>query len=93
MELFTVGIGNYTEQDVRESARAFTGYRLDLATQRFGLLRIEHDAGPKEFLGRTRQFQWRRHHRHFEQTTGLRGIHWPKNLPVFYRGRTISRSW
>jgi uncharacterized protein (DUF1800 family) len=26
MELFTLGIGNYTEQDVRESARAFTGF-------------------------------------------------------------------
>ena len=26
MELFTVGIGNYSEQDIRESARAFTGY-------------------------------------------------------------------
>lgn len=32
MELFTIGIGNYSEQDVRESARAFTGYRLNFAT-------------------------------------------------------------
>ncbi len=35
MELFTVGIGHYSEQDIRESARAFTGYRLDMTTQDF----------------------------------------------------------
>jgi uncharacterized protein (DUF1800 family) len=35
MELFTVGIGNYSEQDIRESARAFTGYRIDFTTQQF----------------------------------------------------------
>jgi uncharacterized protein (DUF1800 family) len=29
MELFTMGVGNYTEDDVRESARAFTGWRLN----------------------------------------------------------------
>jgi hypothetical protein len=56
MELFTVGIGNYTEQDVRESARAFTGYRLDLATQRFRFAPNQHDAGAKNFLGRTGNF-------------------------------------
>ncbi len=56
MELFTVGIGNYTEQDVRESARAFTGYRLDLSTQRFRFAPNQHDAGTKNFLGRTGNF-------------------------------------
>src|SRR6266480_4965292 len=56
MELFTVGIGNYTEQDVRESARAFTGYRLDLVTQRFWFAPNQYDAGPKTFLGRTGNF-------------------------------------
>jgi uncharacterized protein (DUF1800 family) len=57
MELFTVGIGNYTEQDVRESARAFTGYRLDLVTQRSWFAPNQHDAGPKIFLGRTGNFK------------------------------------
>jgi hypothetical protein len=56
MELFTVGIGNYTEQDVRESARAFTGYRLDLATQRFRFAPNQHDAGAKNFQGRAGNF-------------------------------------
>lgn len=56
MELFTVGIGNYSEQDVRESARAFTGYRLDLATQEFRFMRKQHDEGPKSFLDRRGNF-------------------------------------
>ena len=56
MELFTVGIGNYSEQDVRESARAFTGYRLNLATQEFYFAPRQHDAGPKKFLGRSGNF-------------------------------------
>ena len=56
MELFTIGIGNYSEQDVRESARAFTGYRLNLATQQFCFARRQHDDGPKTFLGRRGNF-------------------------------------
>jgi uncharacterized protein (DUF1800 family) len=56
MELFTVGIGNYSEQDVREAARAFTGYRLDLTTQQFRFARVQQDRGPKTFLGRTGPF-------------------------------------
>ncbi|PZR75805.1 MAG: DUF1800 domain-containing protein, partial [Chthoniobacterales bacterium] len=56
MELFTVGIGNYTEEDVRQSARAFTGYRLNLGTQQFWFAPGQHDAGPKKFLGRSGNF-------------------------------------
>jgi uncharacterized protein (DUF1800 family) len=56
MELFTVGIGNYSEQDVRESARSFTGYRLNLTTQEFFFARNQHDAGRKTFLGRQGNF-------------------------------------
>lgn len=53
MELFTVGIGNYTEQDIRESARAFTGYRLDMTTQQFRSAPMQQDRGPKNFMGRS----------------------------------------
>ena len=56
MELFTVGIGNYSKEDIRESARAFTGYRLDLTNQEFRYLRFLHDGGPKRFMGRTGDF-------------------------------------
>ena len=53
MELFTVGIGNYTEQDIRESARAFTGYRIDFTTQQFRLAPFQQDHRSKTFMGRT----------------------------------------
>lgn len=53
MELFTVGIGNYTEQDIRESARAFTGYRVDMTTQQFRFAPFQQDRGAKTFMGRT----------------------------------------
>lgn len=52
MELFTIGRGNYTEQDVKESARAFTGWGFD----KDGVFKIRpflHDDGQKTFLGKT----------------------------------------
>ncbi|MDQ3199738.1 MAG: DUF1800 domain-containing protein [Verrucomicrobiota bacterium] len=56
MELFTLGIGHYTEMDIRESARAFTGYRLNLRNQKFRYEPALHDAGRKTFLGQTGNF-------------------------------------
>ena len=52
MELFTVGIGNYTDTDVKEAARAFTGYGLDRAGQ-FSFFADQHDDGDKTFMGVT----------------------------------------
>jgi hypothetical protein len=54
MELFTMGVGNYTEQDIREAARAFTGWRDDDLTCRMDA--TKHDDGEKTFLGRTGRF-------------------------------------
>jgi len=54
MELFTMGVGNYTEQDIREAARAFTGWRDDDLT--FRMDATKHDDGEKTFLGRTGRF-------------------------------------
>jgi len=51
MELFTLGEGNYTENDVKESARAFTGYRIDPSTERFRFIPRQFDAGLKTFMG------------------------------------------
>ncbi|HEY0798741.1 MAG TPA: DUF1800 family protein, partial [Candidatus Baltobacteraceae bacterium] len=58
MELFTLGIGNYTEQDVRESARAFTGWsvRRPFAGGGFYENAAQHDDGAKTFLGRSGNF-------------------------------------
>ncbi len=53
MELFTVGIGNYSETDIRESARAFTGYRIDMTNQQFRFAPRQHDDGAKTFMGKT----------------------------------------
>jgi hypothetical protein len=53
-ELFTLGEGHYTERDIKEAARAFTGYRGRL--ERFFFARREHDDGPKTIFGRTGRF-------------------------------------
>ena len=55
MELFTLGRGNYTETDVKESARAFTGWDYD-ADGNFRFRENAHDAGEKTFLGKTGKF-------------------------------------
>lgn len=54
MELFTMGVGNYSEKDVREGARAFTGWYFDNLT--FKIDPEKHDGGVKTFLGRTGNF-------------------------------------
>ena len=54
MELFTMGVGNYSEKDVREGARAFTGWYFDNLA--FKVDAAKHDDGPKTFLGRTGNF-------------------------------------
>ncbi len=52
LELFTIGRGNYTEQDIKEAARAFTGWSSNFdGTFRFR--RFAHDYGTKTFMGRT----------------------------------------
>jgi uncharacterized protein (DUF1800 family) len=54
-ELFTVGISNYTEQDVHEAARAFTGHTLD-RTLTYVFNKNQHDAGAKTFEGQSGNF-------------------------------------
>ena len=56
MELFTMGVGNYAEEDVRQSARAFTGNTVDRATGQFIFNPRVHDDGSKTFLGQTGDF-------------------------------------
>lgn len=67
MELFTLGIGNYSEKDIQESARAFTGWtfrRMKLtdavkakgASAEFLFRPALHDSGDKTFLGKTGPF-------------------------------------
>jgi hypothetical protein len=53
MELFALGAGNYTEKDVRECARAFTGWHCDDEQRAFAFNKEAHDVGPKTLLGKT----------------------------------------
>jgi uncharacterized protein (DUF1800 family) len=56
MELFMIGPGHYTEADVKQAARAFTGYSIDPATGRFLYRRFAHDGGAKTVLGKQGEF-------------------------------------
>ncbi|GAB5564831.1 MAG: DUF1800 domain-containing protein [Winogradskyella sp.] len=55
MELFTLGEGFYTELDIKESARAFTGYNHNFEGS-FVFKKLQHDYGFKTFLNRTGRF-------------------------------------
>lgn len=54
MELFTMGVGNYSERDVQEAARAFTGWNVDNLS--FHVDEDNHDTNEKRFLGQRGSF-------------------------------------
>lgn len=54
MELFCLGLGNYTEDDIKQIARAFTGW--EIKNDKFRFNKHQHDYGTKEFLGSTGEF-------------------------------------
>ncbi|HND54275.1 MAG TPA: DUF1800 domain-containing protein, partial [Pirellulaceae bacterium] len=54
MELFCLGLGKYTEKDIQELARCFTGW--EVSHERFRFNRFQYDTGEKSFLGRTGAF-------------------------------------
>ena len=56
MELFTLGRGHYTEQDIHEAARAFTGWAFKLESAEFIFREKQHDFGEKTFRGKTGNF-------------------------------------
>jgi uncharacterized protein (DUF1800 family) len=56
MELFTLGIGRYSENDVKEAARTFTGWSFDRQTLAFVERPRQHDSGSKTILGQTGPF-------------------------------------
>ncbi|MBC3788866.1 DUF1800 domain-containing protein [Spirosoma utsteinense] len=55
MELFTLGRGNYTEKDIKDAARAFTGWGFN-AEGTFVFRQFQHDDGPKTIFGQTGTF-------------------------------------
>ena len=54
LELFTVGVGNFTERDVKESARALTGWTV--ISDKFENRTVRHDEGQLEILGKSQPF-------------------------------------
>jgi uncharacterized protein (DUF1800 family) len=58
-ELFLLGIGHYTEQDVKEAGRALTGWKVNLSAEKCVSDPESHDAGGKNILGTTAKFNAR----------------------------------
>jgi uncharacterized protein (DUF1800 family) len=56
MELFTLGVGHYGEPDIKEAARAFTGWSIEPATGAYKWRPFAHDRGIKTVLGRSGDF-------------------------------------
>ena len=54
MEMFTMGVGQYSEQDIREAARAFTGWNF--VGTRFVVNRAQHDDEPKTVFGKPARY-------------------------------------
>ncbi|RNC79354.1 MAG: DUF1800 domain-containing protein [Balneola sp.] len=58
LELFTMGIGNYTQTDIEEIARALTGYWVNYFDFSVNFAAEIHDAGEKTFFGRTGNYDY-----------------------------------
>ncbi|MBS0517709.1 MAG: DUF1800 domain-containing protein [Proteobacteria bacterium] len=56
LELFTLGEGHYSETDIKNAARAFTGWSIDRDSGHFLDRMQQHDAGQKTFLGQSGNF-------------------------------------
>ena len=56
MELFTLGEGHYGEPDIKEAARAFTGWSIESTTGQFRYRPFIHDGGVKTVLGKSGRF-------------------------------------
>ena len=56
LELFTLGEGHYTEQDIKEAARAFTGWKVNAKKGRVVFRQKHHDTGIKRFMGKEGHF-------------------------------------
>jgi uncharacterized protein (DUF1800 family) len=56
MELFTLGEGRYSEEDIKQAARAFTGWSIDVESGGFMFRRLLHDDGEKTVFGKSGKF-------------------------------------
>jgi uncharacterized protein (DUF1800 family) len=56
LELFTLGVGNYTEDDIMAAARAWTGHNLNYTTYQYEFRANRHDTTNKTFFGTTKNW-------------------------------------
>jgi uncharacterized protein (DUF1800 family) len=80
MERFTMGVGTYSQEDVSEASRCFTGWELDNVTGQYFFNPYDFDGGVKNFLGRRGRF------------TGEDIIHMITHTPASHRW-VVSRLW
>ena len=82
LELFTLGEGNYSETDIKEAARAFTGYQLNRYEGKARFNRRRHDPRFQRIHGKEWRVPTERHRRHRFQSTSLCGIHGGEDLGI-----------
>ena len=96
MELFSMGIGNYTEDDIKMAARAFTGwtfrqpmplYPYGHFQSRFVYREDDHDHSVKKLSRPHRRLQRRGHHRHHRPAAGDRPLRVKAPLQLLRRRR------
>ena len=96
LELFSLGAGNYTEVDVREASRAFTGWTFGTKIPRLPYGRFpwkfeyrpeDHDDGDKTFLGHKGNFNGEDIIDIIVRAAGVREIHLPPSLQFLRRRR------
>ena len=75
LELFALGIGNYSEADVRAGATALTGYAVDLDTGTSAFVPRRHDDTPQTYLGPVRGARRRLGGRRHREPPRLRAVH------------------
>ena len=94
-----MGQGNYTEKDVREASRAFTGWTLLHKIPRlpygrfpwkFDYVSEDHDETEKEFLGHKGRLQWRGYHQHRCTAAGVPPVYCPPSVQLLCRRRAAS---
>ena len=80
MELFTLGIGNYTENDIKEAAKAFTGWTVNSTTGEVKYVPSQHDMTIKNVLWQSRNF---------DETSVVDVLFDQKALPLFMANKLL----
>ena len=91
MELFTLGVGHYTERDVREAARAFTGFDYDWDRRKYRWDPDRHDDGVKTVFGHRGRFGPGRDGRSLPAPSGARAVPGAQAVELLHRHAAVGR--